>query len=233
MTKKRMIWDERAGKLVPETGGSSETDNAKGGTAEELEVTRLQGDKRESTPKVEEGESNKHQLPLQSEDEEPDERSIERERSERHKNDAPQSTKLPGPPPRFPRTATDDFTRIHGSMTEGDEQLEVAGWLAYLDRSSQAVYSIVHFGQNSIGRGDTNSIVIEGESSVTREAAAFIVIDPEDGTGYLRPGLGRSVVRVNGQLVTESKVITASDSIKIGEFTCVYVPFPWNALTQS
>lgn len=207
MANDEMIWDEAAGKLVPKSGYKKEA------VSSDRDVDR---DKR-PTRKHDTGGS-----PAGAKD-------TAEEAQETNSTSAPPAGSLGGPPKRVAR-ASGEKTTAHGADNEHDEK--TAGWLAFLDRSVKGGFSVVRPGQNSIGRGPENHIVIAGERTVTREAAAFIIVDPEDGSAHLRSGTGRSIVRVNGELIPDSKMLAPGDQIQIGKVTCMYVPFPWDAVTD-
>jgi hypothetical protein len=262
MADEEMIWDEAAGKLVPKSGYKNEAESAKDDTSDRHKrPTRRQGKPAGSStsgeasltpanqgaggeaastpggaPKGTTGESGSGTSDAGTD-------GSPAAKSPAPKSSAPGSSAtespaasssgntgvgLRGAPPRV-GGGRDEKTTAHGA---GDEEDDVAGWLAFLDRSLKGGFSIVHTGQNSIGRGPDNHIVIAGERTVTREAAAFLIVDPVDWTAHLRSGTGRSLVRVNDELITEARTLAPGDRIQIGKVTCMYVPFPWDAVSD-
>lgn len=225
MSDEEKIWDEATGKLVPKSGYKSDTGSVKrgGDAGRDTRPTRKRGAGRDRAAVPEEpGDEGPGTTGTAA----PGSGAAGAQDNGDERAETPAAGALSGPPKRVGR-GRDEKTTAHGA---DEEEEGVAGWLAFLDRSVKGGFSVVRPGQNSIGRGPENHIVIAGERTVTREAAAFIIVDPEDRSAHLRPGMGRSIIRVNGELITESCVLTPGDRIRIGKVTCMYVPFPWDAV---
>lgn len=234
MADSEMVWDEASGKLVPKSGFRKESGPAKtDGRAAEKRTRRMadratNGDRPEHAAPHAQGERAETPSPDVRADDDGARAADPRagEMPDRKVPDEQSGGRSLGTAPKRVARGRDEKTVAHGA---GEEDWETAGWLAFLDRSVKGGYSVVRPGQNSIGRGPDNHIVIEGERTVTREAAAFIIVDPDDRSVHLRPGIGRSIVRINDKLVADTQSVSPGDRIQIGKVTCMYVPFPWDA----
>ena len=67
-------------------------------------------------------------------------------------------------------------------------------------------------------------IYIKGDIKISREKHAMVVYDDEERVFFFRPVDGKSVVRVNGKLVTIPVEVHSYDIIKIGTTKLMFVP---------
>lgn len=206
MSNDEMIWDAAAGKLVPKAGFRKEPDQPAAAEDRVRQPTR--------------------KMKSRSEGAQPNNVAVESEPvAARPEESSAQRDATPTPRRRDAKPVRDDeLTVAHGAADTEEEA--TAGWLAFLSGTPKGGFSVVRIGQNAIGRGHDNHIIIEGERSVSRVAAAFIIVDPSDLSAHLRPGLGSSIVRVNGELIATSHVLAVDDHIQIGDVSCAFVPFP-------
>lgn len=84
-------------------------------------------------------------------------------------------------------------------------------------------FSIVA-GRNSIGRYDTNDIVLSKDDSVSRDKHAWIIYEPRKRIFYLKPGEGNALTYLNGNMVEESNELAKLDRIELGNTTLLFIP---------
>lgn len=84
-------------------------------------------------------------------------------------------------------------------------------------------FSIVA-GRNSIGRYDTNDIVLDKDDSVSRDKHAWIIYEPRKRIFYLKPGEGNALTYLNDNMVEESNELAKLDRIELGNTTLLFIP---------
>lgn len=84
-------------------------------------------------------------------------------------------------------------------------------------------FSIVA-GRNSIGRYDTNDIVLDKDDSVSRDKHAWIIYEPKKRIFYLKPGEGNALTYLNDNMVEESNELAKLDRIELGNTTFLFIP---------
>ena len=84
-------------------------------------------------------------------------------------------------------------------------------------------FSIVE-GRNSIGRCDTNDIVLDKDDSVSRDKHAWIIYEPKKRIFYLKPGEGKALTYLNDNMVEESNELAKLDRIELGNTTLLFIP---------
>ena len=79
-------------------------------------------------------------------------------------------------------------------------------------------------GKNSIGRGEDNRIVIEGDSRISKNKHALITYEPKRKNYYLQPGDSSGLTYLNDEYMTESQKLNPYDVIELGDSKFVFVP---------
>ncbi|MCB6414394.1 FHA domain-containing protein [Dorea acetigenes] len=100
----------------------------------------------------------------------------------------------------------------------------VVGWLVCVDGPSKGTDYRIRTGYNYIGREENMDIYIKGDIKISREKHAMVVYDDEERVFFFGPVDGKSVVRVNGKLVTIPVEVHSYDIIKIGTTKLMFVP---------
>ncbi len=111
----------------------------------------------------------------------------------------------------------------------------VAGWLVSIDGPTRGRDYVIRPGQNTIGRANTNHIVITGDDTISRERECRIVFDPRSRFFYFAPDNGASMLRVNDnpEPVMMPVKLNAYDVLTIGTTKLMFVPlcgeqFSWD-----
>lgn len=115
----------------------------------------------------------------------------------------------------------------------------VTGWLVCIDGPKKGQDYRLHDGYNTIGRGDSNDVVIKGDEQITREKQAYITYDAQNRAFYFMAGEGRNNLYVNNQLALKGAAImlVAYDVIRMGNSSLLFIPmcgqqFDWADLEQ-
>ena len=100
----------------------------------------------------------------------------------------------------------------------------VVGWLACVAGCNFGACFSIFAGNNSIGRGKDNRIVIPGDPKISRSKHAFVVYDPEEREFFVRPSDGQGLVRLNGKCVLQPQPLSAQDTIAMGDSKFLFIP---------
>jgi len=119
---------------------------------------------------------------------------------------------------------------------ETDES-PVVGWLVGIDGLYKGKSFELKAGGNSIGRNADNSIELEKDNRVSREAHTIIVYEPRTRVFYIQPGIGSGLTYVNGEIILHHKTIVTGDIIEIGGGKYYFEPlcsngFSWDELPE-
>lgn len=99
------------------------------------------------------------------------------------------------------------------------------GWLVIIDGPGRGAALTIHYGQNTIGRGDNQQIQLNfGDNRIARETHAYVIYDEIARQFYVRDAGQKNLVRVNQQPVLSPVELKSHDHIQIGATTCLFVP---------
>lgn len=98
------------------------------------------------------------------------------------------------------------------------------GWLVCVQGVHFGKCFSIVAGRNSIGRYDTNDIVLDKDDSVSRDKHAWIIYEPRKRIFYLKPGEGNALTYLNENMVEESNELTKLDRIELGNTTLLFIP---------
>lgn len=122
---------------------------------------------------------------------------------------------------------------------DGGELDPVVGWLVVLAGPGRGNARRLGYGQNSLGRDRGERVSLDfGDASISRSKHAFVLYEPRKRLYFLRPGEGANLTYLNGELLTDSKPLTASDTIEVGATKLKFVPlcgpeFDWEDAAQA
>ncbi len=100
----------------------------------------------------------------------------------------------------------------------------VVGWLVCVKGAHFGESFSIGAGRNSVGRYDSNSIVLSKERTVSREKHAWIVFEPRKKEFFVAPGESSGLTYYNGENIFQPQKLGALDSIELGEAGFVFVP---------
>lgn len=100
----------------------------------------------------------------------------------------------------------------------------VTGWLVCTEGPAKGMDYRIRAGYNYIGRSEHMDICIRGDQQISREKHALIAYDHKKHVFFFGPAEGKSVVRINGEMVMNPTEINAYDVITIGETKLLFVP---------
>lgn len=104
------------------------------------------------------------------------------------------------------------------------------GWLVIVAGPGRGAVLDIHYGQNTIGRGDDHHIQLNfGDTQISRETHAFVIYDELERTFFLRDAGQKNLVRINASPVMAPTELKSHDHIQIGQTTCLFVPLCTNA----
>lgn len=100
----------------------------------------------------------------------------------------------------------------------------VVGWLVCKTGADKGRDYKIHSENNYIGRSERMNICIHGDDTISRENHAIITYDNVEGVFYFAPGVGRSIIRLNGKALLMTTELSAYDEIEIGTTKLIFVP---------
>lgn len=124
--------------------------------------------------------------------------------------------------------------RSEESNDDGGYEL-AAGWLVVIEGPGRGCTREIYYGMNSIGRGSGERIALDfGDTTISREAHAYLVFDEKQSDFYLQHGGKSNLVRLNGAPVLAPQPLKNGDTIEIGDTKLRFVPlcgedFTWEA----
>lgn len=114
------------------------------------------------------------------------------------------------------------------SANPGNKQEEfelTAGWLVVIEGPGRGCSCEVYYGMNSIGRNASERIPLNfGDSSISREAHAYIVFDDKQGDFYIQHGGKSNLIRLNDRPVLAPESLKRGDTIEMGNTKLLFVP---------
>ncbi len=128
-------------------------------------------------------------------------------------------------------SSTEDGSKKHAADNENGP---VVGWLVVVEGPGRGNACEIHYGMNSIGRGEGEKIRLDfGDDTVSREAHAFIVFDDKQQDFYVQHGGKSNLVRLNDLPVMSPMAMKRGDRIDVGATRLMFVPlcdadFNWN-----
>ena len=149
----------------------------------------------------------------------------------------------PPPPPPQPPQPVDDpktvgyFGNFH--QVPGVEIVEpVVGWLVCTAGKRCGKDYRLKAGRNFIGRGPQMNIMLEDETSVSREAHAIVAYEPRQNIFIAQPGSGAELFYVNDNVVLSAVQIKRNDRLQIGNVELMLIPccdevFKWEKKPQA
>ena len=110
---------------------------------------------------------------------------------------------------------------------------ELAGWVVILTDKSKAKSYNVTFGFNTIGRGSSNHIVLDFDSSISREKHASIIYDYNNNLFFIKHEDGKYLTYLNDKVIIDTQELKSHDVITIGETKLLFIPlcsdkFQWD-----
>ena len=100
------------------------------------------------------------------------------------------------------------------------------GWLVVIRGPGKGRVLTVGNGMNAIGRGETSRIRVDfGDSGISRSNHARIAYEPRQRCFLISHGEGSNLTYLNGEVVMETKRISAGDEILLSDTTFRFQSF--------
>jgi hypothetical protein len=114
----------------------------------------------------------------------------------------------------------------------------VVGWLVIIDGPGRGTSLPIYYGQNSIGRGSEQRVVIDfGDQRISRDSHAYVIYDDQQRKFYVRDNGKSNLVRHRGNVVMAPTEIADRDELRIGDTTLMFIAlcntsFDWLAADE-
>lgn len=100
----------------------------------------------------------------------------------------------------------------------------VVGWLVCVSGEHFGESFSIFEGNNSIGRSDSNEIVIDKDGNISREKHSIIIFEPNQNKFYIQSGNSRGLTYLNGAFISSTTELSNKDIIAIGKSEFMFVP---------
>ncbi len=101
----------------------------------------------------------------------------------------------------------------------------VVGWLVCIDGQVLGRGFDLKTGKNFVGRSIDMDIILEGDSSVSRDRHAIITYEPKGRVFIAQPGDSRELFYINEQVVLSNVEMKSRDILTIGNTRLMFIPF--------
>lgn len=101
----------------------------------------------------------------------------------------------------------------------------VVGWLVCIDGNVKGKGFELKTGKNFIGRSGAMDIMLDGDSSVSRDRHAIVTYEPKSRKFIAQPGESRELFYLNDNVVLENIEMTQGDVLLIGKTLLKFMPF--------
>ena len=102
----------------------------------------------------------------------------------------------------------------------------VTGWLSVISPSSadRGRSFTLKSGGNTIGKGKSADVLLAHDPTLSGEADAMIIYDPEDRLFFIQPIQNTAHIRLNGRLINMTSELAPYDRVVVGNTEMVFVP---------
>ncbi len=135
----------------------------------------------------------------------------------------------------------DGIIKQSSSANSANDRVPVSpcvGWLICVEGMNIGHDYRLFLGRNTIGRADTNSVALSGDTSVSKEVQAIIAYEPQNNKFFAVPGTARSLSYVNGQVLLSQIELKKNDLLELGKTKLMLIPccdeaFNWNMVLEN
>ena len=100
----------------------------------------------------------------------------------------------------------------------------VVGWLVCVKGPNFGQSFGLCAGKNSLGRSNTNVVIISKDRSVSRDKHSWIIYEPKSGSFYVQPGESSGLTYVNGEVVLQPTKLEKKSIIEVGNTQLLLFP---------
>ena len=101
----------------------------------------------------------------------------------------------------------------------------VVGWLVCIEGKKKGKSFELKAGKNFVGRSSSMDVILEGDSSVSRERHAILIYEPKSRKFIAQPGESRELFYLNDSVVLENVEMKLGDVMQVGKTILKFVPF--------
>ncbi len=132
-----------------------------------------------------------------------------------------------GVPPTRPEGAgkKDDEKTIRKGKIKKTDILPVVGWLVCVEGEHIGEDFRLKAGGNFVGRSTDMDVCLSKDKSVSSVKHLKVTYDSKASKFYITPGESKELAYLNGNVILESKEISAYDTIELGGSKLLFVPF--------
>lgn len=120
--------------------------------------------------------------------------------------------------------SNDDDEKTVSILQGGKPGEPVVGWLVCIGGVNFGKSYELRKGKNFIGRSRTMDVVLEGDTSVSRDKHAIVLFEPKKRQFIAQAGESRELFYVNDDVVLTPLLIKHSDVLTIGDTKLMLIP---------
>jgi hypothetical protein len=137
------------------------------------------------------------------------------------------STQVLGRPGSADRTRLFGQGEMQGAAGDADAMADpVVAWLVVVDGPGRGSSITLGYGQNSIGRGQSERVRIDfGDTQISRENHCFIIYEPNDREFTVLRGTGKGLSYLNQKVIIEPRPIRSGELLRVGATTLRFMAF--------
>lgn len=100
----------------------------------------------------------------------------------------------------------------------------VVGWLVAISGEHLGESFQLYAGKNTIGRNNSNKVVLGLDQSISRENHATIIYEPKRREFYVQSGSSDGLIYLNDSFVNGSQIMKEKDILEIGLSKLIFIP---------
>ena len=100
----------------------------------------------------------------------------------------------------------------------------VVGWLICIKGPNLGQCFNIYAGKNSLGRSNTNKIIVNKDKSISRDKHSWIIYEPRNRVFFAQPGDSSGLTYVNDEMIMQATKLEKKSIIEVGNTRLMLIP---------
>ena len=100
----------------------------------------------------------------------------------------------------------------------------VVGWLICIKGPNLGQCFNIYAGKNSLGRSNTNKIIVNKDKSISRDKHSWIIYEPKNRDFFAQPGDSSGLTYVNDEMIMQATKLEKKSIIEVGNTRLMLIP---------
>ena len=100
----------------------------------------------------------------------------------------------------------------------------VVGWLICIKGPNLGQCFNIYAGKNSLGRSNTNKIIVNKDKSISRDKHSWIIYEPKNRDFFAQPGDSSGLTYVNDEVIMQATKLEKKSIIEVGNTRLMLIP---------